>query len=158
MGYINNSENNGWNPIKTINDFISISDVSSDDQDFSRRFRDSFLIGFPKGVAYMNYFYTLGKFMKDSGIVFNQLAAHLSFANATIASAKKWIGSDSTAIPVTIPYKNDAIDMINYYRTRNTTNLNFQNMLDSMESDVNFFVNKTRTQIKNVPMDMYSPY
>lgn len=109
--------------------------------------RDSFLDRFDKGREYLDYYYYISKVAYDNGgISLVELPAHISFANSTISAANTLINGAPTDIPFTLGYKTDAMAMIASYRSK-CSYTRFQNILDSITSDLNIHTGLTKAQI-----------
>ena len=132
----------------SIQSGLSTSEVSSNEVLYD--FRDNFMMNYSKGRNYINYYYALGRFMEEKNIInATNISQYLQFTVITCTIASKLKGGNDNEIIVTPSYKVGALQIINNLRTQAGENASVANILNTIEADLNLYVNKTRVEILN---------
>lgn len=110
-------------------------------------FRDSFLVNYDIGVKYIYYYYMISYVHQIFGLNGgSHLSNNLAFAWKSYNVANILKSGTNTTVVIDTPYYNMAMNMITVDREV-VHNDDYNDLLDDIVTDLNFYRNKTRRQI-----------
>jgi hypothetical protein len=114
---------------------------------FAYKFRDSFLVNYPLGRAYFNYYYKLSYVTRAyKPFTISNMLQNFNFAKGVYAVANKLQYGQSGDIIVSPVFRTDANTMIDYYKTL-SNHLEYNQILNTIKNDLTRFENKTRAEV-----------
>ena len=114
---------------------------------FAYKFRDSFLVKYPLGRAYFNYYYKLSYVTRAyKPFTLANILQNFNFAKGVYAVADKLQYGQSGDIIVSSAFRSDANAMIDYYKTL-SNHQEYNQILDIVKSDLVRFEGKTRAAV-----------
>jgi hypothetical protein len=114
---------------------------------FAYKFRDSFLVKYPLGRTYFNYYYKLSYVTRAyKPFTVSNILQNFNFAKGVYAVANKLQYGQPGDIIVSPTFRTDANAMIDYYKTL-SNHQEYNQILNTIKSDLTRFEGKTRSEI-----------
>jgi hypothetical protein len=134
-------------PVVHINDYANLFSIDdSITYSDSYNLRDS-MSTYNKTQDYITYAYVMGYVMTEFNTVnSSNIVAHLTLANKIKDATNTLFHGLDTEIPVDTTLRNEALDLISYYRGLNISS-GLNDILDIFEADINYFTGATSSQI-----------
>lgn len=114
---------------------------------FAYKFRDSFLVNYPLGRTYFNYYYKLSYVTRAyKPFTLSNILQNFNFAKGVYAVANKLQYGQPGDIVVSSAFRSEANAMIDYYKTL-CSHQEYNQILDIIKNDLARFEGKTRNEI-----------